>query len=189
MDDSATKLRRRTAAASAWVPVALWALLVWGLGGDGFSASETSRFIVPAMRWLFPDMNAREIWQLLYAIRKLAHVVEYAILAILVVRALWLGRRPSLAFSAALALAIVVTFAAADETRQGRSAARTGSHRDVLLDVSGGVVAIGLLVFLQMRREEPLFARGRGRFARGRGRFKRRLKGRLKARRERELAP
>jgi VanZ family protein len=162
VNDSAVKLRHPSHLASAWVPVALWALLVWSLGGDGFSASETSRFIVPAVRWLFPDLSQREMWQLLYAIRKSAHVVEYAILAILVVRALWLGKRPSLAFSAALALAFLVTFAAADESRQGRSAARTGSYHDVLIDLSGGAAAIALLVFLQTRREAPLFARRRG---------------------------
>lgn len=161
MNDHDAKLTRPSHIASAWVPVALWALLVWSLGGEGFSASETSRFIVPLARWLFPDLSHRELWQLLYAIRKTAHLVEYAILALLVVRALWLGKRPSLAFSAALALAIVVTFAAADETRQGRSATRTGSHYDVLLDTSGAVVAVVLLVFLQLRREEPLFRKKR----------------------------
>jgi VanZ family protein len=152
------------------VPVALWALFVWALGSDSFSAHETSRILHPLLSSLFPDLAPHEIWRLMYAIRKSAHVVEYAILAILVVRALWLGKRPSLAFSAVLALAILVTFAAADERRQGRSSVRSGSHLDVLLDLSGGAAAIGLLVYLQLRQEEPLFTRRRGRSTQGRRR-------------------
>ena len=53
--------------------------------------------------------------------------------------------------------AFIVTFAMADETRQGLSAARTGSARDVLIDSTGGAIAIGLLLYLQFRRPMPLF--------------------------------
>jgi hypothetical protein len=135
----------------AWVLVLGWALFVWGLGTDEFSASTTSRFMKPVLRWLFPHLGFYEINELIYGIRKAAHVVEYAVLAILTLRALLLHKRPSLITCAVLSLAFALTFAAADERRQSHSAARTGSGWDVLLDGAGAVSAIALIVFLRVR--------------------------------------
>jgi VanZ family protein len=47
-----------------------------------------------------------------------------------------------------LSLAVVVLIAAIDEVNQSFSAARTGSPRDVLLDISGGIVVITVMWLL-----------------------------------------
>lgn len=136
----------------AWLLVALWAALVWGLGSDDLSAADTSRFLRPWLEWLYPDLTVLQLYRVLVSIRKAAHVVEYALLAILTLRALLLGKRPSALACALLALAFVITFATADETRQGFSAARTGSAWDVALDTTGGAIAIVLLLYLRFGR-------------------------------------
>jgi VanZ family protein len=149
--------RSNPKALRAWLVVLLWAAVVWSLGGDSFSASETSRFLRPMIEWLFPEFSVSDMYRLLYAIRKTAHVVEYALLAVLILRALWIGSLRSLLQSLGLTLLLVATMAIADESRQGASAARGGSGWDVLLDVSGGFLAVAIVLLIQSRLRRPLF--------------------------------
>lgn len=133
--------------------MALWAALVWGLGGDRMALEPTSRFLGPLIDWLLPDLTWYERHQVLYSIRKSAHVVEYAILALLTLRAMWLSWRQSLVLASVFSVGVVAAMAVADEMRQGRSSVRTGSGWDVLLDISGGLAAIaGFLLFQRFRR-------------------------------------
>jgi VanZ family protein len=137
----------------AWLATALWAAFVWGLGGDAMASESSSRFIGPLIDWLLPDLGWHEKHRILYTIRKSAHVVEYAVLALLTLRALWLSWRESLLLASVFAAGVVAAMAVADEARQGQSAVRTGSAWDVLLDVSGGLAAIaGFLLFQRLRR-------------------------------------
>ena len=141
----------------AWLLVLLWAAVVWSLGGDSFSASETSRFLRPMLEWLFPDFSVSDMYRLLYAIRKTAHIVEYALLAVLILRALWIGSLRSLLQSLGLTLVLVATMAIADESRQSTSAARGGSGWDVLLDLSGAFLAVAIVLLIQSQLRRPLF--------------------------------
>jgi VanZ family protein len=128
----------------AWGAVALWALVVWSLGDDGFSATRTSRVLGPLVAWLFPELSDAATAQLLFGIRKAAHVVEYGLLALLSLRALRLGSGLGFAAGAAATLGLVASFAVADELRQSFSGSRSGSGADVLLDVAGAM--LGLLI-------------------------------------------
>ena len=133
--------------------MALWGALVWGLGSDRMASEPTSRVIGPFVDWLLPDLTWHERHKILYTIRKSAHVVEYAILALLTLRALWLSWRESFLLASSFAVGVVAAMAIADEVRQGQSSMRTGSGWDVLLDISGGLAAIvGFLIFQQVRR-------------------------------------
>ena len=95
-------------------------------------------------------------------LRKAAHAVEYGMLAILLLRALWLGTRLSRAGAVLGTLAAAGLLAVADEARQGVSALRTGSAWDVALDLGGGAAAIALFLALQLWRRGPLVQRVRG---------------------------
>ncbi|HYB12256.1 MAG TPA: VanZ family protein [Myxococcota bacterium] len=135
----------------AWLAVALWTALVWVLSSDGFSAGSTAQVIGPIVRWLFPGISARQFELVHFAIRKTAHLTEYAVLALLTLRAL---RRsaPRLARHATLlALAFVVAVASADELHQSRSRVRTGQPSDVAFDASGGALALGVLLLFERR--------------------------------------
>ena len=101
--------------AQAWLPVVLWCVVIFA-----FSA-------VPSLG------TGLGTWDL--ALRKLAHVTEYAILAILLVRAC---RRPP------LALLLGVLYSVSDEFHQTFVRGREGRPRDVLIDTIG--LTIGLLV-------------------------------------------
>ena len=45
----------------AWCCVALWVSLILFFASDSFSASSTSRFLTPFLRWLDADIPAERI--------------------------------------------------------------------------------------------------------------------------------
>lgn len=140
-----------------WLPPILWAIIVFGFSSDAFSATETSRLIVPLLKWLLPRADAHTI-ELLHALaRKLGHLVEYAILAALLFRSFKYGSREQWSRRWAVgSLLIVLACASADEYRQSLSAARTGSAFDVVIDLIGATTALGIIrFFTRPRRNAP----------------------------------
>lgn len=92
-----------------------------------------------------------------FVVRKTAHFLEYAVLAMLgkEMTDAWLGdsRASWIAFAA-----IWILVPCADETIQLLVPGRTGQLRDVLIDMAGGL--FGLLVLLLDRRRTPRGRRG-----------------------------
>lgn len=87
--------------------------------------------------WATPDQTA---W-VHAGVRKLAHVTEYAILAVLVVRALSRPER-SVVWIGSRALLLCAAWAALDEFHQSFVESRTGAVSDVLLDTLGAAIGI-----------------------------------------------
>ena len=128
--------------------VLFWGGVIWTLGGGDFSFSDTSRIIGPLIDWLFPDLTFSDKRFWLRFVRKGAHVAEYGVFAVLVLRlAIFLRHRPMLA-QTALALTATLLLALLDEGRQGLLSNRTGSLRDVALDVAGGAAGIAVAMTL-----------------------------------------
>ena len=75
-------LRTRFAIASCWL------VLVLFLGSAYFAAHETGRYVLPFLKFLMPGVPASELQAVHMVLRKLAHVLEYAVLALLWYRAL-----------------------------------------------------------------------------------------------------
>lgn len=140
----------------AWAWVLAWGLVIWTFGTDDFSFEESSDAIYPWLDWLTGDLDYRTRYRIYVGIRKSAHFIEYAILALLTFRAaLIAAARTQLATAAWTALFIVACLASADEARQSFSAVRTGSPYDVLIDISGGLVMILGLVVIVRRMRSP----------------------------------
>jgi len=129
-----------------WLPLLIWVGVIFVGSTTVMSAEHTSRYFVPFLLWLKPGMSPAAIWQILVVARKCAHVTEYAILALLLWRALrslpTLGTKTLKVFGAALLGCAL--FAASDEFHQTFVKSRTPSVRDVLLDIGGAV--LGLLI-------------------------------------------
>ena len=136
-----------------WVAVAAWVALILGLGSAGFSADATSRFLRPLLDWLLPQAAPDTLRGMHLVLRKAAHVVEYGVLALLA----WRAARQDLPRrrAAALTLGLLLAVAVGDEARQAYLTARTGSPRDVVLDVVGGGSALALLLGLRALRRLP----------------------------------
>lgn len=148
-----------TRAQLLWLNVSLvlaWAVLIWSLGGAHFGYDDTSRIIGPLLDWLFPAMEAADKRWWLRFVRKLAHVSEYGVFAVLVLRlVLFLGGR-RMAWNLAVAVAATLLLALLDEGRQGRLVNRTGSIHDVGLDVFGGSLGLALSISLASLCGRPL---------------------------------
>jgi hypothetical protein len=110
--------------ASAWLPVVAWAALIFALSS-------------------IPDLGTGlGGWDL--ALRKAAHVAEYAVLGALLFRALSLAGQPFHAASTvAWAWLIGATYAASDELHQHFVPGRQASALDLVFDAFG--VAVGVL--------------------------------------------
>jgi VanZ family protein len=108
--------------ARRWLPVLLWAGLIFGLSS-------------------IPNLSSGlGIWDLI--LRKGAHMTEYAILAALLVRALQ---------APAVALACAVLYSATDELHQSFVRGRHPAPLDVLIDFAGATAGILLLQWAQER--------------------------------------
>jgi len=105
--------RRRRSLGSAWAPVLVWAGVIFA-----FSS-------IPS---LGTDLGT---WDLV--LRKLAHLAEYAILGMLLLRAV---RRP------AVALALGGLYAVSDEVHQTFVEGRVGAVLDVAIDTLGVLTGV-----------------------------------------------
>jgi VanZ family protein len=145
----------------AWLLVLIWAGIIWQFGSDAYSLDRTSRLLQPLIDWLLAGVELATRLRIHAWIRKSAHFIEYAILALLAFRAALLSaERHRIGTAFWVALFFVATVAAADEFRQSLSTARTGSPYDVLIDVAGGLIGLlGVLVITRRMRTSKLVRR------------------------------
>ena len=64
-------------ATAVWLLVVVWTGLILWAGSDNLSMAQTSRFLVPLLRWLMPDADGPTLWKVLFTLRKAAHLIEY----------------------------------------------------------------------------------------------------------------
>ncbi|MFZ0828609.1 MAG: VanZ family protein [Verrucomicrobiia bacterium] len=130
-----------------WLPVLIWMGVIFSASSDSHSAEHSSRLIVPLLHWLFPHLSETHIQDIHELFRKSAHLAEYAVLALLLRRALCRPGRPDPGpwnwRDARLTLLLVMFYAATDEFHQQFVPARTSLVSDVFIDTAGG--AAGLL--------------------------------------------
>ncbi len=137
-----------------WLPVFIWMAVIFSASGDRGSVRHSSRIIEPIVRWLFPQVQDETVHAVVYYVRKLAHVTEYAVLAMLLWRAFAKPATPnarpwSWKLSGSTIL-IAAVYAASDEIHQLFVPNREGRPMDVLIDTSGA--ALGLFVIWLLGR-------------------------------------
>ena len=137
------------------MPAIVWMAVIFLGSTDMLSAAHTSRFLVPFLRWLDPQISLAALNAIQFGIRKLAHLTEYAILAALLWRALrggtrWQVKISILFFGTWIACAI---FAASDEFHQSFVPSRTSSPIDVMIDVTGALIGLAICLAFSMRRK------------------------------------
>jgi VanZ family protein len=131
-----------------WLPALVWMAVIFTASGDTESAHRSSTLFEPLLRWLFPHLPLPHIETLHYIFRKMCHLTEYALLALLLWRALHYSRDGLSSWSwpkVGGTLLLVFLYSATDEVHQGFVPGRTAQFSDVLIDTLGG--AIGLLTF------------------------------------------
>src|SRR6202049_3996467 len=114
-----------------WMPALAWMLLMFVGSTDVLSAEHTSRFLVPFLLWLDPHISAATIVSIHFALRKIGHFTEYAILAALLLRGVsGTFNRAGKTIFALSAFVVAAGFAASDEFHQSFVPSRTASVRD-----------------------------------------------------------
>jgi len=106
------------------------------------SAEHTSRFLVPFLRWIDPQISLAALNAIQLGIRKLGHLTEYAILAMLLWRALrggirWQNEDVDLV---SRRRSRQRNLCASDEFHQSFVPSRTGSPNDVMIDICGALI-------------------------------------------------
>lgn len=144
---------------TVWLPALLWMGVIFSMSampGDisGAQSGTVLRVLLAVYGFFFgeaqPDPQTLALLETL--VRKGAHMAEYAILAMLYLRALRANgcRRP---MAAALLLAIV--YAASDEFHQGFVDARGPSAIDVMIDGVGASAGLALCaLYSRIKRTE-----------------------------------
>jgi len=115
-----------------WMPIIIWAAVIFTFSTSGFSADSTGRIISPILKWLFPGIGLTSLDLANGLIRKAAHFTEYGILFWLLIRGPMKGRP-------LLAMALCVAYALTDEGHQLFVVGRTASIYDVALDSTGAM--------------------------------------------------
>lgn len=123
-----------------WLPPFAWAAVIFIFSTGTFSGANTSGDLGQLLNHFFPALSAADIEQIHTLIRKLGHVGEYFILALLVLRALRRETNATLSSrQVALGLAVTALYAVSDELHQAFVPDRSASAVDVLIDGFGGV--------------------------------------------------
>ena len=119
-----------------WLPVIVWAGLIFVFSTDLLSDSNTAGVVGPLLREVFPSLSGDDLERFHWLIRKLGHFAEFFILAVLIVRAL---RDQSNENRIGIAIALTTLYAVSDELHQSVVPSRTANAMDVLIDVFGGI--------------------------------------------------
>jgi VanZ family protein len=128
-----------------WLPPLVWMAVIFTASGDAQSYVHSSRFLEPLLRWLFPQMSQAHVEALHHVFRKCCHLTEYAVLALLVWRALHRisnnlpdGSWPKVGGT----ILVVFLYASSDEFHQSFVPNRTPLVSDVFIDTAGGILGL-----------------------------------------------
>jgi VanZ family protein len=137
-----------------WVPVFIWLGVIFAGSTAIFSAEQTSRYLVSFLRWLDPQISPSTIAAIHFGLRKLGHLTEYGVLAALLWRALrslkTTRAKISWAFVGAWVACGIV--AVSDEFHQSLVPSRTSALGDVIIDVNGALIGLGISWIIAARK-------------------------------------
>ena len=139
----------------AWLPTLLWLGVLASFSTDTFSANHTGSVLLRIIHALYGNISHHRFEQIHFLVRKAAHFGSYGLLGFLAFYS-WRSTLPALprwsVRWSALALLTVLAAASLDEFHQSFVPSRTGSWRDVALDMTGALFfQLVILVFARLR--------------------------------------
>ena len=134
----------------AWWPALLWAVVIFAMSTDSFSADHTRSIFEHILYWIDPSMTAAQVDLIHHFIRKIAHFSEYFVFGLLLYRGIR-GARAGWRWSwGVAALFLAAAYSALDEIHQAFVASRHASPYDSLIDSTGAFFAM-LFLWLWFR--------------------------------------
>ena len=144
--------------ASALVPPAAWLGVIALWSGDVGSHGHVTHWVITRLAhwfpgWLATSSSRETLSSALWDLRKPAHLLEYAVLALLAYRAAtmlfgWSARR-----RVVVAVALCGLVGALDELHQSLNPARNALPTDALVDIVGGVGGLAVAGLVRRWRE------------------------------------
>ena len=126
---------------SAWAPAVVWALVIFFMSTEEMAGRHTRTWLAPIVRFFFPSVREASFELGHAVVRKLAHVAEYFVFALLVDRGWRRGSTLAPARAPLAAFAVAALYSLTDEGHQTFVAARTASLLDCGLDSLGAALA------------------------------------------------
>ena len=142
-----------------WLPVILWLSFTFVMSTGTFSAENTFSVVWAVFEFLFPQLGLHQAAAIHVIIRKAAHVSEYFILGLLLLRAFRAGSRGTWKWRwSFIAIICLILWSLGDEFHQSFISTRTASMTDVAIDTAGGVLAqfVGAFWHRYLRRRSTL---------------------------------
>lgn len=136
-----------------WLPPLLLTAGILIMAGDLGSVRHFT-LVMSILEYLLPSYSRNEVFQLYLTSRKVGHFLAYALLFAAYARAWRWHMKLSRLQSIFLALVICLFLAAGDESWQALHPSRTGTLRDVVLDMSGALTA-ALVMFPFLKKAAP----------------------------------
>lgn len=137
--------RRLPAWLRAWWPALVWAVVIFSMSTDTFSAKHTGTVLEPILRWMVPSLTKAQFFRIHYFIRKSAHFTEYFVFCLLLFRGARGDRKGWRWTWGFAALSFAAGYSVLDEIHQAFVASRTASAYDSLLDSAGAFAAFAVL--------------------------------------------
>ena len=140
---------------TSWLPAFLWMGFIFPLANRSLGSPKVWQVYYTITTELFPSASFNELSVAYVVLRKTWHFIEYAILSLLIYRALRAGRGPRWQKPKVLWAGLAAFgFGFLDEFLQSFAPGRTGSPFDGAVDTAGILAGLSLL-FLWARRRRP----------------------------------
>ena len=129
-----------------WLPPLAWLAVIFLASSDTKSFEHSFHILAPLLHWLSPQISDDTMHLIVFIARKCAHLVEYAVLALLLWRALRKPAkndpRPWNWREVEVVLLMILLYAASDEIHQIFVPSRAPQVHDVFIDTVGAAVAL-----------------------------------------------
>jgi VanZ family protein len=127
-----------------WVLLIAWMIVIFMFSSQPAEVSdEKSRLVIQIFNAIGLNLDSVLGELANFVVRKAAHFTEYFILALLIFNVI--GEEFKLKQALLLSIVVVFLYACSDEFHQVFVPGREGKLRDVLIDTSGGAVAMGVV--------------------------------------------
>jgi VanZ family protein len=166
MIETVERVRPQSATGSLlkyWAPPIIWMSVIFWFSTDIFSGDNTGSLLWKLVSFIYPGATRELFDSIHFYIRKAGHFTEYAVLALLLLRAFRLGAGARWRRGWALSsLLVAFLYASLDEYHQTFTRHRTGSIYDSLIDTSGAATALVLLWLFGRKIEKNQPQRSQG---------------------------
>lgn len=157
MPSSSSRVSKFRERFNFWIPAILVGIAISIFSTHYFTPEETGRIILPVLRWFLPNGSPDLLRHLHFGIRKLAHVMEFGTLSIVVFHGI---RGPRTGWKVRWSLytmLIALAYSAFDEFHQVFVHFRHATPKDIVIDGLGALLA-QLLVWWYATKRWPFAA-------------------------------